>query len=352
MLDRFRCVTRISGVVVASVAIMSINGQVVSAQDSIAVRSSAIYDWHLAPSLLELRTEINARWPGRDRSSDGAVGDERHQARVNSHNPARYPAGPAVGTVGAVHALDVTARGVDVQALLSAVVGDPRIWYVIHGGQIWSRSNGWAPRTHRGDPHANHIHINLREDSQEAAVAAETDTRAWFGSQAAPTGGGPTREPAPASVSGLSRAEVKTLQLALIRGGYSIPAGATGWYGPQTKRAVAAFQRAQGWSGDAADGIAGTRTIQLLAGSVSPEPKVGRGAIVSDAYRPGVASREVYFMQEALIARGHTIPAGSTGYFGARTVAAVKDFQRSLGLTGKDADGVPGGRTLRALGLI
>jgi peptidoglycan hydrolase-like protein with peptidoglycan-binding domain len=39
---------------------------------------------------------------------------------------------------------------------------------------------------------------------------------------------------------------IKAFQEALIRRGYSIPAGATGFYGDQTKNACAAFQRAQG----------------------------------------------------------------------------------------------------------
>jgi peptidoglycan hydrolase-like protein with peptidoglycan-binding domain len=57
---------------------------------------------------------------------------------------------------------------------------------------------------------------------------------------------------------------VWNLQVALISKGYKIPDGPTDNYGSQTKSACAAFQRAQGWSGTGADGIAGPETIKRL----------------------------------------------------------------------------------------
>jgi len=61
--------------------------------------------------------------------------------------------------------------------------------------------------------------------------------------------------------------------------------------------------------------------------------------------------RLVYDLQNALIAKGYSIPAGPTGYFGTRTKQAVKAFQESLGFRGDQADGIPGPQTLRRLGL-
>ena len=52
--------------------------------------------------------------------------------------------------------------------------------------------------------------------------------------------------------------------------------------------------------------------------------------------------RLVYDLQNALIAKGYSIPAGPTGYFGTRTKQAVAEFQRSLGFSGDQADGIPG----------
>jgi peptidoglycan hydrolase-like protein with peptidoglycan-binding domain len=332
----------------------------------------SLIPWYAAPSLVTLRKEVDARWPGRSRASDGVIGDARHAARTNSHNPVGAGGGPAVGTRGAVHAIDITATGIDVQAVLAAVVGDARVWYVIHDGLIWSRTTGWAPVAHQGDPHTTHIHVNLREDDQAVAVAAENDTRAWLGKgSAAPAflpGGAP-----PA----LTRAQTTRLQQALIGQGYAIPAGATGTYGAQTTAAVAAFQRAQGWSGSQADGVAGPETLRRLGVTAAAGSTGSRGASApvvkarapkkaatgSTTAVPAAAPRSttrswdaqdarlVYDLQSALIAKGYSIPAGPTGYFGTRTKLAVQEFQESLGFSGDNADGIPGPTTLRRLGL-
>ena len=334
-----------------------------AAQASGGISALSLIPWYASPSLVSLRKEVDARWPGRSRASDGVIGDARHAARTNSHNPVGAGNGPQVGTRGAVHAIDITSTGIDVQALLSAVVGDPRVWYVIHDGRIWSRSTGWAATAHQGDPHTTHVHVNLREDGQSAAVAAENDTRAWFGG----TGGAsPAFLQAPGH-STLTTEQTTRLQRALISAGYSIPAGATGKYGAQTTAAVAAFQRAQGWSGSQADGIAGPETLRRLGVSTaSGTATAGRGtsaattrtakkAVPAPTSRAGSwdanNGRLVYDLQAALIAKGYSIPAGPTGYFGTRTKQAVKAFQESLGFTGDQADGIPGPQTLRRLGL-
>jgi peptidoglycan hydrolase-like protein with peptidoglycan-binding domain len=331
-----------------------------------ALRASALFQWHLAPSLSALRTEINTRWPNRDRSSDGAIGDLRHQSGTNSHNPARYPGGPGYGTRGAVHALDITAKGIDVNLVLRAVIGDPRVWYVIHNGQIWSRTTAWAPIPYRGDPHTTHVHVNLREDSQAAAVTAENDSRPWLASGG--TGRGTAAQigrAVPTLVPGFTVSATKSLQRALISRGFAIPSGPTGWYGPETTAAVRAFQLAQGWRGTGADGIAGTGTLRRLGVTLGssarssaepaasePAARTATGASLSSStLRAGMASADVHALQKALIARGYPIPAGATGYYGARTTAAVKRFQKAQGWTGSDADGVAGPTTLARLGL-
>lgn len=335
------------------------------------LESLSLIPWFAAPSLVVLRKEVDARWPGRSRASDGVIGDTRHATRTNSHNPVSAGGGPGVGTRGAVHAMDITAAGIDAAALLSAVVGDPRVWYVIHDGQIWSRSTGWAPVAHRGDPHTTHIHVNLREDSQAAAVTAENDTRSWFGNK----GVSPAFLSRPTGSSALSTEQTRRLQRALIGAGYSIPAGATGTYGAQTTAAVAAFQQAQGWSGSQADGIAGPETLRRLGVSGPAGAAGGRGASAgvlpagaSKARKPAPtpvpakragsnrawdpdSGRLVYDLQVALIAKGYSIPAGPTGYFGTRTKEAVAAFQESLGFRGDQADGIPGPTTMRSLGL-
>ena len=137
---------------------------------------------------------------------------------------------------------------------------------------------------------------------------------------------------------------------------------------------MAAFQRAQGWSGSGADGIAGAQTLKRLGvagtgpatATVVPATSTATVTPASSrqgsstkatakaspaAYRPGTASREVYFLQQALIDRGYKIPAGPTGYFGARTVEAVRAFQLAQGWPAAQCDGIPGTKTLALLGL-
>lgn len=126
-------------------------------------------DWHLAASLVALRTEINRRWPNRDKTSDGSIGDASHAARKSDHNP-DWNAG------GVVRAIDVDKDGINVQQLLDATIGDDRVAYVIWNRHIYSRTYGWREQDYTGsNPHDKHIHISIRH-----YTAAERDTSAWF----------------------------------------------------------------------------------------------------------------------------------------------------------------------------
>ena len=131
--------------------------------------------WTLAPSLAALRDEVNRLWPNRDRSYDGTIGDLAHQAQSKSeHNP---------DVKGVVRAIDITARGIDVDALLNAAIGDPRVHYVIYRGRICSRTYGWT--WHRSSGHEHHVHISLRNHTSESAPwdvidRAAEDTARWF----------------------------------------------------------------------------------------------------------------------------------------------------------------------------
>lgn len=121
----------------------------------------------LAPSLVALRREVDTRYPTRSRVSDGWIGDASHSHRVSDHNP---------DDQGIVHALDVTASGIDVDELLRAVIGDERVWYVIYDGVIRSRTYGWTPRAYTGpNPHETHVHVSIRYTG-----AAENDTTPWL----------------------------------------------------------------------------------------------------------------------------------------------------------------------------
>lgn len=110
----------------------------------------------LAGCLADLRREVDERWPHRDRSSDGWIGDAAHSRRVSDHNPDQY---------GVVHALDLTAAGIQPWTVVLAAVMHPATTYVIFRGRIWSRSHAFYVRHYDGpDNHARHVHVSVSAD--------------------------------------------------------------------------------------------------------------------------------------------------------------------------------------------
>lgn len=146
--------------------------------------------WQLVPCLVALRGEFDRIAPGRDRSSDGSIGDQAHRERTSSHN---VDDGPGQGStpsedadsIPEVHAADITANlrtpGWSMGRAVGIIVGrhrdgeDNRLKNVIYNGKIYSRSWGWTERDYTGDnPHKKHAHFeSLYTD------AAEKDTRPW-----------------------------------------------------------------------------------------------------------------------------------------------------------------------------
>jgi hypothetical protein len=128
--------------------------------------------WRLAAAVEQLRAEADAHAPGRNRASDGTIGDTRHMesGSGSDHNPWITAAG-----VGVVRALDLTNDpALDLAAVferLRARVhagGLPQLaggGYLILNGRItapdWS---GW--RAYRGtDPHVSHGHVSVSRSS-------------------------------------------------------------------------------------------------------------------------------------------------------------------------------------------
>jgi len=130
-------------------------------------------DWYLNRALTNFRSAVNARYPNRDKASDGTVGDDAHQATSSDHNP--DPAGePDAGSVDAWD-MDVDLRsGNDAAAIerLKAVFQaheSSRYW--IHNRQIASRSTGWRRDPYTGpNPHERHVHWNTRESHEASTV--------------------------------------------------------------------------------------------------------------------------------------------------------------------------------------
>ncbi len=76
---------------------------------------------------------------------------------------------------------------------------------------------------------------------------------------------------------GMSGDDVRKLQAALIKAGYPIPDGPTGYYGSQTKAAVADWQKSEGIKTDGNPGFFGPRSVAALGGAPVAPAKVAPG---------------------------------------------------------------------------
>jgi len=125
----------------------------------------------LSKSAIKLREQIDDAFPGRDRTSDGWIGDTRHAARKSDHNP------DAQGWVRAIDVdRDLAGKGrkpdvmpdlVD-QIRLLAKSGDKRISYIIFDGKIASSKKAWAWRPYDGiNKHNHHAHVSFTDKGDE-----------------------------------------------------------------------------------------------------------------------------------------------------------------------------------------
>lgn len=110
-----------------------------------------------APATLRALADANARWPGRNKASDGILGDWAHQQRKSDHN------------VG--NAVDIThdPSGCSGDVISEAAIRDPRVSYVIWNNRIWNGE--WHPYT-GPNPHTSHVHISIKASARE-------DVRPW-----------------------------------------------------------------------------------------------------------------------------------------------------------------------------
>ena len=217
--------------------------------------------WRLARALVSLRDGVNARWPHRDKTSDGTIGDAAHLTRASDHN-----AWLAVAGLGVVRALDIDVDGIDAgwyaeQLRLLGAAGDSRLaggGYVIFNHRItradWS---GWAVYTGT-NPHTKHVHTSLSRNP-----AGFDDPRPWPFLAPTPPAPPPATVPTapggrPTLQSGSRGDAVRTLQVTLNRWYPRLPALAQdGVFGPNTRARVLYFQHRAGLT---EDGIVGPKT--------------------------------------------------------------------------------------------
>ena len=119
----------------------------------------------LSKAAAQLRKQVNELFPGRDKVSDGWLGDTRHGARKSDHNP------DVNGWVRAID-LDRDLSGKTKPDLMPDLVDqlriacknktETRVSYIIFDGRICSRIMLWRWRTYKGiNKHVSHAHISF-----------------------------------------------------------------------------------------------------------------------------------------------------------------------------------------------
>ncbi len=288
----------------------------------------------LAPSLVRCRSELNARWPSRDRRTDGWIGDTTHKESGrpenggSDHNPNYREL---------VDAIDIDVDGIDCPAVVALLIRHPSVNYVIWNRIIWSRSHGFVARRYTGsNPHIDHIHVSILQ-----TVAAENSTVAWGIATTVVVVPVVQPNPGPTELSWaqrLYRAMPVLRQSTAVRGSARKlqallnldGAGLTvdGGFGPKTLAAVRGYQQRHGLT---VDGVVGAKTWGSLIGDLATVRRGSKGAGARRA--------------QALL---NVFGAGLKvdGDYGGRTEAAAEKFQRRYGLS---ADGVTGPVTWSAL---
>jgi hypothetical protein len=118
-----------------------------------------------------LRNQVNKRFPNRDKSSDGWIGDTAHQARPSDHNP---------DSRGWVHAIDIDedfgAKG-DNRKFADQLVayardkrkGSERLKYVVYEDQVASGTYSDTYWVFRGSgyDHTHHIHVSFTSAAEK-----------------------------------------------------------------------------------------------------------------------------------------------------------------------------------------
>ena len=125
---------------------------------------------------VRLRTQLNIKYPKRDKRSDGWIGDRAHSQRASFHNPDRY---------GWVHAIDIDENfgkgkwrnGRNAKKLTrqitkyaaSGLKGADRVLHVVYSGQVASgtyKSSFWKWRG-KGYGHWEHIHVSFTPQAEK-----------------------------------------------------------------------------------------------------------------------------------------------------------------------------------------
>lgn len=215
--------------------------------------------WVLVPCLVSLRDEFNALSPGRDKASDGSIGDQAHAGSSSDHNADETGSTPSEDSDSRneVHAIDVDKdlrrSGWTMERAVKIIIArhrtgkDDRLQNIIYNREIWSRSWGWTARGYTGsNPHDKHAHFSARY-----TTAQEADTSPWGLLEAADQDEGEIM-----IKKGDQSEEVKYWQYVLWDLGYLSTAEVDGTYGNVTAAAVNKYRK----------NVAGSEPITYLSG--------------------------------------------------------------------------------------
>lgn len=220
--------------------------------------------WRLAESLVRLRAEVRAVYPG---TTFWTIGDEAHV--VSDHRP---------NAASVVCAGDILPNaGLDLGDFTRHLVRNPHpaLKYVIYDRRIWSKaraSEGWR-RYGGSNPHTGHAHVSVGVGPDGRSTGPYDDTSPWgianVGHGSAPGGssGGTPSQNGGDDVIGLREGDsgerVKGLQATLRYAGYS-PGEVDGDYGPKTSAAVLRMRKAQGSNVTTGESFGGWAYAQLM----------------------------------------------------------------------------------------
>lgn len=256
--------------------------------------------------------------------------------------------------LGLINFLIKHAKALGIQWILFSRDGKPRT-------ESWNVDRGtWKALANRGSVpanHVDHIHVYFKTGASwpaflnSVSLGAANPTPAP--SKPAPTA--PTRPGVPSSgVSnpypgrnafklGQTHSAVTLLGQRLVAHGYGsfYKVGPGPRFTEVDRKAVQAFQKAQGWSGSDADGYPGPETWARLMAA----PK--KATVAASSLKKGSKGAAVTKLQVGL---NKVFPAYSKlkvdGVFGSATERVVREFQKRSKLT---VDGIVGTRTKAAL---
>lgn len=217
-----------------------------------------VANWFPAPSLIKLRDEVDAAFPGRSKKSDGLFGDAAHSSRYSEHNP--HTKDSTDVPIGAVTAIDITATDNKIRdAVMKAAHKEPRVWYYISEGYIYSRTHNWEKRKYTGsNPHNDHVHISLVQ------TKAAVNSKASWGISKGTTPSEPTAPPSTGTkkLPTLSRGDSDKTLVPFLKRFFGLKAHTDDpLFGSGLRSKVMVYQGKQGL---AADGVVGPNTWRKI----------------------------------------------------------------------------------------